>query len=142
MAAKTNTNNNIGAVSENVSADLRQAEQEIVTAQMKLIQDNREIAKASQRRKELIKYYKGEKKVTTYLSPMYRPYFGNVMTVTINGVSIRFPVDGSKQEIPATFADEIERRRRNIDNIEKKQKRMASIKENEDKGSIGALPLF
>lgn len=142
MAAKTNTNNNIGAVSENVSADLRQAEQELVTAQMKLIQDNREIAKASQRRKELIKYYKGEKKVTTYLSPMYRPYFGNVMTVTINGVSIRFPVDGSKQEIPATFADEIERRRRNIDNIEKKQKRMASIKENEDKGSIGALPLF
>ena len=142
MAAKTNTNNNIGAISENVSADLRQAEQELVTAQMKLIQDNREIAKASQRRKELIKYYKGEKKVTTYLSPMYRPYFGNVMTVTINGVSIRFPVDGSKQEIPATFADEIERRRRNIDNIEKKQKRMASIKENEDKGSIGALPLF
>ena len=142
MAAKTNTNNNIGAVSENVSADLRQAEQELVTAQMKLIQDNREIAKASQRRKELIKYYKGEKKVTTYLSPMYRPYFGNVMTVTINGVSIRFPVDGSKQEIPATFADEIERRRRNIDNIEKKQKRMAAIKENEDKGSIGALPLF
>ena len=140
MAAKTNSN--IGAVSENVSADLRQAEQELVTAQMKLIQDNREIAKASQRRKELIKYYKGEKKVTTYLSPMYRPYFGNVMTVTINGVSIRFPVDGSKQEIPATFADEIERRRRNIDNIEKKQKRMASIKENEDKGSIGALPLF
>lgn len=140
MAAKTNSN--IGAVSENVSADLRQAEQELVTAQMKLIQDNREIAKASQRRKELIKYYKGEKKVTTYLSPMYRPYFGNVMTVTINGVSIRFPVDGSKQEIPVTFADEIERRRRNIDNIEKKQKRMAAIKENEDKGSIGALPLF
>ena len=142
MAAKTNTNNNIGAVSENVSADLRQAEQELVTAQMKLIQDNREIAKASQRRKELIKYYKGEKKVTTYLSPMYRPYFGNVMTVTINGVSIRFPVDGSKQEIPATFADEIERRRRNIDNIEKKQKRMAAVRENEDKGSIGSLSLF
>ena len=38
MAAKTNSN--IGAVSENVSADLRQAEQELVTAQMKLIQDN------------------------------------------------------------------------------------------------------
>lgn len=139
MAAK---NSSLGAVSENVSADLKQAEQEVVTAQMKIIQDNREIAKASLRRKELIKLYKGEKKVTTYLSPMYRPYFGNVMTVTINGISIRFPVDGSKQEIPATFADEIERRRRNIDNIEKKQKRMAAVKENEDKGSIGSLSLF
>ena len=139
MAAK---NSNIGAVSANVSEDLMEAEKQVVTAQMKLIQDNREIAKASLRRKELIKLYKGEKKVTTYLSPMYRPYFGNVMTVTINGISIRFPVDGSKQEIPATFADEIERRRRNIDNIEKKQKRMAAVKENEDKGSIGSLSLF
>ena len=41
-----------------------------------------------------------------------------------------------------TFADEIERRRRNIDNIERKQKRMAAVKENEDKGSIGSLSLF
>lgn len=139
MAAK---NSNVGAVSAVVSEDLKKAEEQVVTAQLQLIQDNREIAKASARRKELIKYYKGEKKVVTYLSPMYRPYFGNVMTVTINGVSVRFPVDGSKQEIPATFADEIERRRRNIDNIEKKQKRMAAVRENEDKGSIGSLSLF
>lgn len=139
MAAR---NSNIGAVSAAVSEDLKKAEEQVVTAQLQLIKDNREIAQASARRKELIKYYKGEKKVVTYLSPMYRPYFGNVMTVTINGVSIRFPVDGSKQEIPATFADEIERRRRNIDNIEKKQKRMAAVRENEDKGSIGSLSLF
>lgn len=139
MAAR---NGNIGAVSAAVSEDLKKAEEQVVTAQLQLIKDNREIAQASARRKELIKYYKGEKKVVTYLSPMYRPYFGNVMTVTINGVSIRFPVDGSKQEIPATFADEIERRRRNIDNIEKKQKRMAAVRENEDKGSIGSLSLF
>ena len=64
------------------------------------------------------------------------------MTVTINGISIRFPVDGSKQSIPATFADEIERRRRNIDSIERKQKRMAAVKENEDKGSVGSLSLY
>lgn len=139
MAAR---NSNIGVVSAVVSEDLKKAEEQVVTAQLQLIKDNREIAQASARRKELIKYYKGEKKVVTYLSPMYRPYFGNVMTVTINGVSIRFPVDGSKQEIPATFADEIERRRRNIDNIEKKQKRMAAVRENEDKGSIGSLSLF
>jgi hypothetical protein len=130
--------------SNNVAPATPVEEKEVVyvTADQKMVQDNREIARAAARRKELIKYYKDEKKVITYVSPMYRPYFGNVMTVTINGISIRFPVDGSKQEIPATFADEIERRRRNIDNIEKKQKRMASIKENEDKGSIGSLSLF
>lgn len=118
------------------------AERNLDRADIAMIQANREIIKAASRRKELIRYYKGEKQVVTYISPMYRPYFGNVMTVTINGISIRFPVDGSKQEIPATFADEIERRRQNIDDIIKKQKRMAAVKENEDKGSIGELSLF
>lgn len=122
--------------------DVEAAEKNLDRADIAMIQANREIIKAASRRKELIRYYKGEKQVVTYISPMYRPYFGNVMTVTINGISIRFPVDGSKQEIPATFADEIERRRQNIDNIIKKQKRMAAVKENEDKGSIGELSLF
>lgn len=122
--------------------NVEEAEKRLDRADIAMIQANREIIKAASRRKELIRYYKGEKQVVTYISPMYRPYFGNVMTVTINGISIRFPVDGSKQEIPATFADEIERRRQNIDDIIKKQKRMAAVKENEDKGSIGELSLF
>lgn len=124
------------------AVDIEKVEENLNRADVAMIKQNREIAQASARRKELIKYYKSEKQVITYVSPMYRPYFGNVMTVTINGISIRFPVDGSKQEIPATFADEIERRRRNIDNIERKQKRMAAVRENEDKGSIGSLSLF
>ena len=122
--------------------DIDKVEENLNRADLAMIKQNREIAQASARRKELIRYYKSEKQVVTYISPMYRPHFGNVMTVTINGISIRFPVDGSKQEIPATFADEIERRRRNIDNIENKQRRMAAVKENEDKGSIGALSLY
>lgn len=136
MAAKNNNTTSTPAV------DIEKVEESLNRADVAMIKQNREIAQAAARRKELIKYYKGEKKVVTYVSPMYRPYFGNVMTVTINGISIRFPVDGSKQEIPATFADEIERRRRNIDNIERKQKRMAAVRENEDKGSIGSLSLF
>ena len=135
MAAKNNENNT-------PIVDIEKVEQNLNRADLGLIKDNREIAQASLRRKQLIKYYKNEKQVVTYVSPMYRPYFGNVMTVTINGISIRFPIDGSKQEIPATFADEIERRRQNIDDIIKKQKRMAAVKENEDKGSIGELSLF
>ena len=122
--------------------NIEEAQRSLDRADIAMIQANREITRAASRRKELIRHYKGERQVVTYISPMYRPYFGNVMTVTINGISIRFPVDGSKQEIPATFADEIERRRQNIDDIIKKQKRMAAVKENEDKGSIGELSLF
>lgn len=122
--------------------DVEQAKINLKAAEIGMIEANREIATAAARKKELIRKYKQEKQVVTYVSPMYRPYFGNVMTVTINGISIRFPIDGSKQEVPATFADEIERRRRHVDNIEKKQKRMAAVKDNEDKGSIGSLSLF
>lgn len=122
--------------------NVEEVQRNLDKADLGIIMANREIAQATARKKELIKYYKQEKQVVTYVSPMYRPYFGNVMTVTINGISIRFPVDGSKQAIPATFADEVERRRRNIDDILNKQKRMAAIKENEDKGSIGSLSLF
>lgn len=122
--------------------DVEQAKLNLKAAEIGMIEANREIATAAARKKELIRNYKKEKQVVTYVSPMYRPYFGNVMTVTINGISIRFPIDGSKQEVPATFADEIERRRRHVDNIEKKQKRMAAVKDNEDKGSIGSLSLF
>lgn len=136
MAAK-NTNTEATPI-----VDVEQAERNLNAAEIGMIKANREIATAAARKKELIRKYKQEKQVVTYVSPMYRPYFGNVMTVTINGISIRFPIDGSKQEVPATFADEIERRRRHIDNIEKKQKRMAAVKDNEDKGSIGSLSLF
>ena len=136
MAAKNNNTTATPVV------DINKVEENLNRADLATIKQNREIAQASARRKELIKYYKSERQVVTYISPMYRPYLGNVMTVTINGISIRFPVDGSKQEIPATFADEIERRRRNIDNIERKQKKMAAVKENEDKGSVGSLSLY
>lgn len=106
-----------------------------------MVKANRDLAKATEARKRLLKYYKEEPKVTTYVSPMYKPYFGNVMTVTISGISIRFPIDGSKHDIPATFADEIERRRRNVDAIINKQKRMASISTNVE-SNPGELELF
>lgn len=106
-----------------------------------IVKSNREMAAASIRKKELLKHYKNEKKVMTYLSPMYRPYFGNVMIVTINGISIRFPVDGSKHEVPVTFSDEIERRRKYIDSIIKRQKRMADVSTNVE-SNPGELELF
>jgi hypothetical protein len=91
---------------------------------------NRQLLKAEEQRKAQLKVYREEKKVPMYLSPMYRPFVGNVMRIMINGISIFFKVDGSTQMVPSTFADEIVKRRLAIDAILTKQNRMAKIPEN------------
>jgi hypothetical protein len=101
----------------------------------------RSLASAEARRRELIKDYRSEKLVPMYLSPLYRPYFGNVMRVMINGISIWFKVDGSTQKIPQTFADEIVARRLNVDKILMRKGKMANISANVE-SSPGEITLF
>ena len=100
-----------------------------------------ELQQAEQRRRKLLEYYKNEERVPVYVSPMYRPYFGNVMQVMINGISISFKVDGTTQRVPKSFADEIEARRCAIDEILKKQERMANVQGNVE-DSPGEIALF
>ena len=85
--------------------------------------------------------YTTEESVSLYLSPMYRDYFGKVMRVMVNGISIYFKVDGSTQTIPTTFADEITRRRMAVDSMLTKQNRMADIQNNSE-AAPGELTLF
>lgn len=107
-----------------------------------IVEDARiEMATAEKRKHELHAGYCNEEKVSMYLAPLYKPYFGNVMRVSINGISIFFRVDGSTQQVPKTFADEITSRRLAVDAINEKQTRMANIKENNE-SSPGALNLF
>ena len=100
-----------------------------------------ELQNAEKRRRKLLDYYKAEERVPVYVSPMYRPYFGNVMQVMINGISISFKVDGTTQRVPKSFADEIEARRCAIDEILKKQEKMANVQENVET-SPGEIALF
>jgi hypothetical protein len=104
-------------------------------------QANRELLNAEARKKRLLQHYRNEEKVPMYLSPMYRPYFGNVMQVSLNGISIFFKVDGSVQKIPKDFADEITARRMAIDAILTKQSKMADISKNYE-SSPGELDLI
>lgn len=106
-----------------------------------MAQANMELNKGEKHRKKLFHKYKEEEKIPIYLSPMYRPYFGNVMKVNINGVSIFFKVDGSTQLVPQTFADEITSRRLKVDSILTKQKRMADVSTNHE-STPGELKLF
>ena len=108
---------------------------------VKEMQASKQVLHAEQRKKQLHKEYKEEKKVDMYLSPMYKPYFGNVMRVMINGISIFFKVDGSTQKVPETFAAEIVARRRAIDTMLTRQDKMANIKNNYER-SPGELSLF
>jgi hypothetical protein len=101
---------------------------------------NSEVLNAEVRRKKLLQTYRNEEKVPMYLSPMYRPYFGNVMTVGINGISIFFKVDGSIQHVPKTYADDITARRIAIDAMLTKQHKMADIANNHE-SSPGELEL-
>lgn len=87
---------------------------------------------ADKHRKELLAVYKAEEKVERSLSPLYEPYLGKVIQISINGITIAFPVDGTTHRIPQSFADEVDSRRMAVDAIIKKSKKMAKISENSE----------
>lgn len=95
----------------------------------------------SNQKQALRNTYAAEEKVPMYLSPMYRAHLGNNMRVSLNGVSIFFPVDGSTHLIPTSFADEIVRRRMAVDNILAKQSRMSDVGHNIE-SAPGELSVF
>lgn len=105
-----------------------------------LQEQSREIATAVRSQETLANRYRNEEKVSVAVSPLYRPYFGNVMKVSINGISIYMPIDNTTHKIPKTFADEIYSRIQNIDAIMRKQDRMSNISHNIE-STPGELPL-
>lgn len=66
-------------------------------------------------------------------SPMYRPFFGNNMPITINGVAIFIPMDGQTYEVPKIFADEFNRRVMMIDEQERTRKGMSNVSNNHER---------
>lgn len=102
---------------------------------------HKETAVAQDRKKELLKTYRSEEKVPVHISPMYRPYFGNVLIMTVNGLSISVPVDGSVHNVPKTFAEHIAARVAQTDAIIKKTDNMADITRNFEHNP-GELELF
>jgi hypothetical protein len=106
-----------------------------------MVQARKQLLQAAAQRPVLRQVYANEPKVSIYLSPMYRPYFGRVMGVTIQGVKIWMPVDGSTHDVPQSFADEITRRRMSVDAQLTKQNRMSDIRGNFE-NAPGELKLF
>ena len=99
------------------------------------------VAQAEMRRRTLVSKYNEEEKIPVSISPLYKPYFGKVMTVTINGISCAVPVDGKTYRLPRSFAQEVEARKFRQDELLEKKKGMGDVQNNFE-SSPGELSLF
>lgn len=99
------------------------------------------VAKAESGRRRLGAKFKKEKKVSVSISPLYKPYFGRVMTVSINGISVAVPVDGKTYQVPESFAEEINIRKFRQDALMEKSKKLSDVQNNFE-SSPGELSLF
>ena len=104
-------------------------------------QKNQTILQKDHARKKLAEVYKREPKVSVMVAPMYAPYFGKVMHVMVNGISVAVPCDGRPYDIPQTFAGEVLRRINAINDQQSKAKRYSDVNANIE-GAPGELALF
>lgn len=102
---------------------------------------NQELAKAQKLVQKNAKELKEQDQVTLSMAPMYRPYFGDVMTVSLNGLSIYFPLDGRGYKIPKAYAQIIQERRRRVDEHIMRTQRLANVTQNFER-SAGELELI
>ena len=87
---------------------------------------------AELRRRSLLGKYKAEPKVKMSISPLYEPYLGKIVQISINGITIAFPVNGSVNEVPESFANEITSRIMAIDAKIQKGKKMSDAASNSE----------
>lgn len=104
-------------------------------------ESNKAVAEGEKERKQLAASFKQQETVPVSVSPLYRPYFGRVMTVTINGASIAIPVDGKTYKVPASFAEEIKIRIYRQDQLFAKKRRLSDVQNNFE-ASPGELHIF
>ena len=93
------------------------------------------------RQRSLIDIYKNEPKVSVQVAPSYAKYFGRVMHVSINGISVGVRCDGRPTKLPESFATEVLRRMRKMDDYELRLSRMANVEQNYET-SPGQLNFF
>jgi hypothetical protein len=102
---------------------------------------NKAVAEGEKRRKEYIRALKEQKYEAVSISPLYIPYFGRIMTVTINGASIAIPCDGRTYKIPAAFAEEVKCRIYRQDELFTKKRKLSDVTNNLE-ASPGELHIF
>ena len=122
-------------------AKAKEVREEAITTAQATRESDLAVKDAEKERKALARQFKKQKTKAVQISPLYQPYFGKVMTVTINGASIAIPCDGKTYQVPATFAEEIKIRIYNQDQLLMKKRRMSRVTDNFE-ASPGELQLF
>ena len=76
-------------------------------------------------------FYRTQNKATVTISPMYAPYFGKTMVVTVNLVTVVVPCNGDPTTIPVMHATEVHRRMKAIDDriVREQNMRSKSVEE-------------
>ena len=96
----------------------------------------RDVNAAQRRKHELAQQYKAMEQVKVTISPFYAPYFGNVMPIVINGISVHVPCDGKVHSIPKVYADEVQRRVKKVDAQITRQNIMSNFIEEDYAGAM------
>lgn len=91
--------------------------------------------------KNLVNVYKNEEKVPVRVAPSYAKYFGRIMRVAINGISVAVRCDGNTVTLPKSYAAEVLRRMSEMDKYELRLNKMASVQNNFE-SSPGQLNFF
>ncbi len=73
-----------------------------------------ETLELDRRQKNLVNVYKSEPQVAVSIAPSYAKYLGRSVRISINGVSVAVPCDGSSHKVPESFAAEIHARMQKI----------------------------
>lgn len=94
--------------------------------------NNAEVAVKERTRMGLAARYRDQEKVKVVGSPMYRPYFGNTMPISQNGIYISVPLDGRAYEIPKSFARVFNTRIRSVDDDLNLQKQLSNVQSNRE----------
>ena len=89
-----------------------------------------EVVKKQALKKSIAQQYREETKITVTGSPMYRPYFGNNMIISLNGIPVYVPLDGQQYAIPESFAAVFFERISSIDEQIRMRNQMANVAEN------------
>lgn len=120
-----------GTVTTKKKQKVVQEEQESQTVSNSTVHDEaKAMVELEKKQRNILELYKAEPKINVRVAPSYARYFGKLMRVSINGISVTVPCNGQAVSLPKTFAAEVERRMAAMDSYENKQQRMANIQNN------------
>ena len=92
-------------------------------------------------RRQIAKDFKNQELETVMIPPLYKPYFGKVLPIMIQGVEVAIPVNGKAYKVPKVFAARARVLMHTQDELIEKSQRAADIQSNFEK-SPGELAIF